>query len=67
MDSQDAKDLDYGITMAVHTLVIALGMFSENMQRQQLGQSMAHDEEDFLNLIESCGVHHNAVMTRWQR
>lgn len=32
-------------------LIEALGMFSENMQRQVLGHSMAYTEDAFLSLI----------------
>ena len=32
-------------------LIEAMGMMSENMQRQALGQSMAYTEDDFINLI----------------
>lgn len=34
-------------------LITALGMMSENLQRQALGQSMAYTEEDFQTIIKS--------------
>lgn len=34
-------------------LVIAMSMHAENMQRQILGQSVAYDEEKFMNVIDS--------------
>lgn len=33
-----------------NNLIIAMGMMSENMQRQALGQSVAYIEEDFVAL-----------------
>ncbi len=67
MDSQDARDLDYGITVATSAFIRALGMFSENMSRFQNGESVAYREQDFEDLISQSGVHHNAAVGRWQR
>lgn len=36
----------------INNLIEAMGMMSENMQRQALGQSMAYTEIDFVNLIK---------------
>jgi hypothetical protein len=58
------KELDYGITMAVQTLVQALGMFCEN---QQHPQDQPYTKKDFDALIEKNGVYHNAQITRWER
>lgn len=35
---------------SVAKLVAAMGMHAENMQREQLGHSMAYTESDFANL-----------------
>lgn len=66
MTYQSARELDYGFSIAVQCLVKAMGMFSENMQRQHRGESMAYVEDDFDKLIDQTGVHHNGVLTRWQ-
>ena len=42
------------------------GMTAENMQREQLGYSMAYDADAFFSVIEKYGIHHNAVLTLFQ-
>ena len=34
-------------------------MIAENKQREILGESMAYTEEQFIDLIEEFGIHHN--------
>jgi hypothetical protein len=43
-------------------LIEAMGMFSENMQRQSLGYSMAYNEEAFLNVIKVNRISHNDAL-----
>ncbi len=66
MNGREARELDYGITMAAQALVEALGMLSENLQRMHRGESMAYTEISFNNLINKHGIHHNAVIKRWE-
>lgn len=66
METSDLQELDYGITMSVCALVKALGMVAENQDRLQKGQSIAYTESSFDKLIDEYGVHHNAVLSRWQ-
>lgn len=47
--------------MIVNTLVTAMGMMSENMQRIQNDQSLAYPEQAFEDLLINNGVHHNAL------
>ena len=61
------KELDYGITMAVQALIEAMGMMAENQQRIHRGESLAYTEESFSALIEKYGIHHNAIISRWQK
>lgn len=63
---QELKKLDYGFTMAVNTLVTALGMHWENVQREQEGYTPAYDENAFQDLLNKNGCHHNAVIERWR-
>jgi len=35
-------------------------MIAENKKREILGESIAYDEKDFMELIEKYGIHHNA-------
>ena len=67
MDEVDAKNLDIGITMAISTLVEALGMHWENVQQQGKGEPPAHVERAFQELVERNGCHWNAVTGRWRR
>ena len=50
------------ISQSVAALIEAMGMHAENMQREQLGHSMAYTEDSFLRLIERSGVGHNAAL-----
>ena len=67
MERDDLKELDYGLSMSVQTLVRAMGMQAENQQRIHRGESIAYPEEAFSKLIEDNGIHHNAILTRWYR
>jgi hypothetical protein len=44
-------------------MIEALGMMSENMQRQHRGESMAYTEEAFTRLQEQYPIGHNAALT----
>ena len=65
LEQHEAKALDYGITMAVATLVEAMGMMSENLQRIHHGESIAYAEKQFEELLIKNGCHHNAAVERW--
>ncbi len=57
----------YAITMAVSTMVTAMGMQAENQMRLQRGESIAYPEKAFDNLINDNGCHHNGVLSlNWQ-
>ena len=56
------RKLIYHQTINTQALVRVMGMMAENMQRQVLGQSMAYTENDFTNMIDELGIHHNAVL-----
>ncbi len=43
-------------------LVEALGMMSDNMQREALGHSMAYDHKAFADLIDQYGIGRDAVL-----
>jgi hypothetical protein len=63
MDNHIAKNHAYAITMAVNTMVTAMGMMAENQQRIHRGESLAYTEENFQKLINDNGCHHNAVLS----
>ena len=44
-------------------LIEALGMMSENMQRESLGQSMAYDADAFHALLSEFGIDHNSIVS----
>lgn len=67
MDKQDLLELDYGIANSVAALIQAMGMQAENRQREINGESPAYVKEHFDELIETHGIHHNAILSRWLR
>ena len=60
------KELDYGITIAIQGLITAMGMQAENKQREHRGESLAYGEAEFQKVINDNGLHHNAVLKRWE-
>jgi hypothetical protein len=60
------KELDYGINIAVQGLITAMGMQAENKQREHRGESLAYTEADFQKVLLDNGIHHNAVLKRWE-
>jgi hypothetical protein len=61
MEAYQLAEFNYQLGMTVCTLVEAMGMFSENMQRQSTGESMAYTHKDFSSLLEDNGIHHNQL------
>jgi hypothetical protein len=66
MEERAMKELDYGISVAAGALIEAMGMQAENLQRVHGDERLAYLEKDFCNLAERRGLHHDAVLTRWQ-
>jgi hypothetical protein len=66
MDTQAAKELDYGISNAVGALIEAMGMQAENLMRTHRGQPPGYPESAFQELMLSRGLHHNAILKRWE-
>lgn len=57
----------YAVTMAVSTMVTAMGMQAENQHRLSLGQTIAYGEDAFHKLINDNGCCHNGVLSlQWQ-
>jgi hypothetical protein len=61
-----AQQAAYIQSQSAAALIEALGMMSENIQRQVLGQSMAYDHGAFLDVILRYGIHHNGVISFFQ-
>ena len=53
----------YAITMAINTLVTAMGMQAENALRLAKNEAIAYPEEAFQKIINDNGTHHNAVLS----
>lgn len=53
----------YAVTIAVQTMVEAMGMHAENQQRIIRGESIAYGEKQFDDLINKNGCHHNGVLS----
>jgi hypothetical protein len=58
----DEQKAAYVQSQAAVTLIEALGMFAENMQRNHQGMSIAYGEDAFRDLILRSGIHHNGVI-----
>jgi hypothetical protein len=66
MDSWDIQQVNnqiYTFGMIVRGLIESMAMMSENMQRQQLGQSMAYNDADFIKVADDNMIHHNGILT----
>jgi hypothetical protein len=50
------------MSQAVSAFVEALGMMSDNLQRQATGSSMAYDLQAFLDVSEKHGLGYNTVV-----
>lgn len=66
MTTEAMKELDYGLTTAIGALIQALGMHWENERCKLMEQTPSYSEGHFQELIEKNGLHHNAVLTRWE-
>ncbi len=53
----------YAVTMAIETMVEAMGMQAENQLRLSKGESNAYAEDDFVELVNRNGCHHNGVLS----
>lgn len=63
LDQYQLNNQIYTFGMVVKTLVDAMGMMSDNLQRFQNGESMAYPSDAFTNLIlENC-CHHNGIVS----
>lgn len=52
----------YIISQSAAALITAMAMQAENDQRKHLGQSMAYQEDAFLNVIDQHGIGTNSVL-----
>lgn len=66
-DVQDMKNAAYIFSQSCCALIQAMGMMSENMQRQACGHSMAYVHDRFAELITEYGIHHNQVISHYNR
>ena len=66
IDKQDLQQHAYAITMAVNSMVTAMGMQAENEKRRHEGKAPAYDEEAFQDVLNHNGTHHNAVLGGWR-
>jgi hypothetical protein len=57
----------YVFGMAVNALVTAIGMVSDNQQALARGESIPYPEKAFLAVLDSTGIHHNALVERLYR
>ncbi|KKL81079.1 hypothetical protein LCGC14_1998300 [marine sediment metagenome] len=57
----------YVFSQSVSALIEAIGMISENLDRNRRGESHAWCNEEFNNLINKYGISHNAVLSLFQQ
>lgn len=50
-------------SQATAAMIEAMGMQALNEHRKSLGQTIAYDDEAFVNLIEKYGLGHNSVLS----
>jgi len=64
MTNEVAQELDYGINLAIGSLIQALGMHNENQARLANGNAPAYTKSDFDEISDQ--LSHNAVLSRWE-
>ncbi len=57
----------YVFAQSVSALIEALGMLSENLDRARRDESPAWYNDEFNNLIDKYGIHHNAMTGLYQQ
>ena len=62
---QAMYELDYGIGMHVNSLVMAMGMDTENKRRIAIGEPIKYGEVEFEKLLIDNGTTHNSIIGRW--
>lgn len=63
----ELRDIVYTFDMIVNGLIQCNAMIAENKQRECLGHSMTYTEQDFKQLIDTNGIHHNALIDGMRR
>lgn len=56
------REHTYLIAKSVATLISAMGMHAENMQRAHRGESMAYDSDSFEKLVSEAGLGENQIL-----
>ena len=62
MDEHTAKNTAYTIGVAAGALIEAMGMQAENQRLALAGDPPRYGFQDFHDLMESNGLHHNALI-----
>jgi hypothetical protein len=57
------KRLIYAQSQIACATILAEGMRAENQQREHRGMAMAYGEKEFAELLNTYGLHHNAILT----
>lgn len=57
----------YVYAQSVAAMAEIEGMKAMNEERRMQGYSIAYDEQSFLDVIQSYGLHHNAIVTTFQK
>jgi len=57
------NDQAYIVGISAGAIIEALGMLSENLQSLQNGEAIPYSDTAFNTLVESKGLHHNAILS----
>jgi len=63
IDQYQLNNQIYTFGMIIKTMVEAIGMFSDNLQKLQDGNSMIYSGEAFTDLILNNCCHHNGIIS----
>ena len=66
MTAKAARELDYGIMQAVQALIKLEAMKQQNEADKRNDRFLTYPPESFDKLIDDLGLHHNALLTRWE-
>ena len=62
LDNKAAKELNYGIGMAIKALIEALAMHTAN---QQHPEDQPYTEDDIRKILLENGIYHNGILSNW--
>ena len=62
-DIRQFQSAVYTFGMIVRANVETIAMQSTNQERLMKGKALAYGEEEFMKVLDDCGVNHNSLVT----